>query len=354
MEGYRRDRRYAGYGLEGDIVELGRWELLRALGRVAADPAAAAELGLRPAGETAHAEVFEVNCPPYAALYLGEDQGQLATLWTAAGLEVPPEPDHLAGMLDRYAGLGEGAGLDGARRVLLREFLWPWLPAYLGAVLDLPAGPLTRWAELTLDALRHERDQDRNLDESSGGPLPLPRALREAPPALGLGDPSAPVEPGGFGAWAGPGVPGGLDGRVEGLVEGRVDGLVEGLVEGLLTPRRSGMILTRRVVAAGAEQVGAGRRIGNRRRALAAMLAAAPERTARWLAGEADHWAHRHRAFSPDPVQLWWAERAAATARLLRSAPLAREAREAREVRVIRGEGDAGGCRETAGVSGAG
>jgi hypothetical protein len=167
----------------------GRWELLRALGMAAADPAAMGELGLEPVGATGHDEVFAVNCPPFASLYLGE--GHL-------GLDGPSESDHLAGLLDRYAALGE-AGEDGARRVMFGEFLWPWLPAYLGAVRDLPSGPLTRWAE----------------------------------------------------------------------------------------------------------------------------LAAEPERAARWLAGEADHWARwhsagQHGATGPDLVQLWWAERAAGTARLLR------------------------------------
>jgi hypothetical protein len=59
------------------------------------------------------------------------------------------------------------------------------------------------------------------------------------------------------------------------------------------------------------------------------MLAAEPERAARWLAGEADRWARRHASgqlgagqdggAGSDPVQLWWAERAAGTARMLRS-----------------------------------
>jgi hypothetical protein len=277
----------------GDVVGLGRWKLLRALGAVAADPAAAADLGRAVAGTTGHDEVFTVNCPPYASLYAGNDQGRLAAFWAAADLDRPAEPDHLAVLLDGYAGLGE-AGEDGARRVLFGEFVWPWLPAYLGAVSDLPPGPLTGWAELTLDALRDEREQ--YLDPAA----PLPRALREAPPPVRLGEPGGP------------------------------DGGLGELIEGLLTPLRSGMILTRRAVAAGAEQVGAGQRIGNRRRALGAMLAAEPERAARWLAGEADHWARRHGASrpeashcgpeEPDPVQRWWAERAAGTARLLRGA----------------------------------
>jgi hypothetical protein len=162
-------------------------------------------------------------------------------------------------------------------------------------VLDLPAGPLTPWAELTLDALRSERERDRAADG------PLPRALREAPPPVGPGGPDE-------------------------------------LAGGLLVPLRSGVILTRRAVAAGADQVGAGQRIGNRRRALGAMLAAEPERTARWLAGQADHWTRRHRSAAAgaagtpgtpgqtagtgsaggDRVQHWWADRAAGTARLFR------------------------------------
>jgi hypothetical protein len=305
-------------------VGLGRWKLLRALGAVAADPAAAADLGLPSAGTTGHDEVFMVNCPPYASLYAGDEQGRLAAFWVAAGLDPAAEPDHLAVLLDRYAGLGE-AGEDGARRVLFGEFVWPWLPAYLGAVSDLPPGPLTRWAELALDALRDEREQYRDLEREPGGALP--RALREAPPPVRLGGPDGPGGP-----------------------DGGLDELVEGLVEGLLTPLRSGMILTRRAVAAGAEQVGAGRRIGNRRRALGAMLAAEPERAGRWLAGQADRWARRHASgqleagrdrasrhgasrdgasrdgasrdgsAGPDPVRLWWAERAAGTARLLRDA----------------------------------
>ncbi len=309
---------------------LERWELLRALGAVTADPGAAGKLGLPPVGETGHNEVFTVNCPPFASLYLGgeklggylggeelggylggEELGgylggeELGGHLGGEELDGPAEADHLAVLLDRYAGLGE-AGEDGARRALFGEFLWPWLPAYLGAVLDLPPGPLTRWAELTLDALRHEREQD--LDPAG----PLPRALREAPPPVRLGYLGRPGEP-----------------------DAGADGLVEGLVEGLLTPLRSGMILTRRAVTAGAEQVGAGQRIGNRRRALGAMLAAEPERAARWLADEAERWARRHRASQhgasrpgasrpgaeePDTVQLWWAERAAGTARLLRGA----------------------------------
>ena len=98
------------------------------------------------------------------------------------------------------------------RQTLFREYLWPWLPAFLGAVSDLPAGALAPWAELTLCALRRERELDGGWD----GPLPL--ALRAAPPTY---------------AGAGPGE----------------------LLDRLTTPMRSGIILTRRAVAAGADRV---------------------------------------------------------------------------------------------------
>ena len=113
------------------------------------------------------------------------------------------------------AGLGgrsrSSASRPQLRQVLFLEHLWPWLPAYLGAVSDLP-GSLASWAE---------------------------------------------------------------------------------------------------------------QRTGNRRRALGAMLAAEPERTADWLADEADRWSRRHLAAAPgelgDRIQQWWAGRAAHTARVLRT-----------------------------------
>jgi|GEM_PF-1008707 len=282
-------------------MPLDRWELLRMLGAAAGDPGAAraagAALGLPPCGDTEHAEVFAVNCPPYASVYLGAaSTGRLAAFWAAAGLGVPPEPDHLTTLLGLYARLGAAAPEPGQlrpahlrpaqlrpaqlRHTLFREYLWPWLPAFLGAVSDLPAGAMTPWAELTLCALRREREVDGGWD----GPLPL--ALRQAPPA---------------GADGGPGE----------------------LLDRLTTPLRSGIILTRRAVAAGADRVGAGQRIGNGRQALGVMLAAEPERTADWLADEADRWSRRHLAMVPgtpgDRVQQWWADRAARTARVLRA-----------------------------------
>jgi Nitrate reductase delta subunit len=278
-----------------------RWDRLRALGAVADNPASvndsagaragatAAALGLPACGYAEHTEVFVFNCPPYASAYLsgegglrGQDTDQIAGFWRILGRLVPDEPDHLAELLGLYASLGEAAEerdppaaaetLTQLRQALFWEHLWPWLPAYLGAIRDLPAAALAPWAELTLQTLTQEH---------APGEL-LPAALREAAP---------PVQ------------------ANRGLDE---------LISGLITPIRSGMILTRRAVVAGADQVDAGRRIGGRRSALRVMFSQEPERTASWLAGEAARWSRRHLAVAfGDQAQQWWAERAATTARAL-------------------------------------
>ena len=275
----------------------GRWELLRALGAVAGDPAdartAAAALGLPGCGNAEHADVFVLNCPPYASVYLGAEGGlggegadRVAGFWRAIGIDPGPgEPDHLTSLLSLYAHLGEAAAesrtartaaaLGQMRQALFDEHLWPWLPGYLSAVTDLGVGALVAWAELTLRVVKRER--------GGTGPDGLPLALREAP---------APVD---------------------------ADGGLDELLGGLVAPVRSGLILTRRAVAAGAGQAGAGHRIGERRFALRAMLESEPDRPAGWLGQEAARWSQRHLGIAAgDPVQQWWAGRAAATARVLR------------------------------------
>ena len=269
-----------------------RWELLRALGAVPDSPAAArgvgSALGLDPVSDAEHTDAFVLNCPPYAAIYLGpqgaiggEGADRVAGFWRAIGIAPPAEPDHLAALLGLYAHLGEAT--DGARRpataavlaqaraALFWEHLWPWLPAYLDAVTDLAVPSLTGWADLARRALAAE-----------SGDLPpcrrRPLALREAPPgarrATGPGD----------------------------------------LAELLTIPVRSGLILTRRRLAEGAGRAAVGFRIGERRFALGAMLEQDPRATLGWLAGEAGRWHQRHRdRASGDQISGWWAARAART-----------------------------------------
>jgi Nitrate reductase delta subunit len=275
----------------------GRWELLRALGAVPDSPAAArsvaSALGLDPVSDAAHTDAFVLNCPPYAAIYLGpqgaiggEGADRVAGFWRAIGITPPAEPDHLAALLGLYARLGEAAAdsrrpataaaLAQSQAVLFWEHLWPWLPPYLDAVTDLAVSSLTSWAGLARRALAAE----------SGALPPCPRpplALRAAPP-----------------------------GAVPGLNPGD-------LVELLTIPVRSGLILTRRRLAEGAGQAGVGFRIGERRFALRAMLEQDPRATVSWLAGEADRWQQRHHDRAPgDEVTLWWAARAARTGQVLR------------------------------------
>ena len=249
----------------------GRWELFRALGAVAGDPAdartACAALGWAGPGNAEHTEVFVLNCPPYASVYLGTQGGlggeaadRAAGFWRAIGLAPPAEPDHLTTLFGLYASLGEAAAdtraaatadaLTRARHALCWEHLWPWLPGYLDAVADLGAPGLAPWARLARRALLAERGAH------PGGWLPL--ALRDAP------------EPGP--------VPGNLD----------------ALLDLVISPVRCGFILTRRSLAAGAKAAGTGYRIGERRFTLRALLEQDPAGTVSWLAGEAARWSRRH------------------------------------------------------------
>jgi hypothetical protein len=277
--------------------EAGRWELLRALGAVSDSPAAARgvgpALGLDPVSDAEHTDAFVLNCPPYAAIYLGpqgaiggEGADRVAGFWRAIGITPPAEPDHLAALLGLYARLGEAvagvrrpataAALAQSQAVLFWEHLWPWLPAYLDAVTDLAVRSLTSWADLARRALAAESGA---LPPCPRRPLALRAAPRGAQPGTGPGD----------------------------------------LVELLTVPVRSGLILTRRRLAEGAGRAGVGFRIGERRFALRAMLGQDPRATLSWLASEADRWQRRHHDRAPgDEVTLWWAARAARTGQVLR------------------------------------
>jgi DNA-binding transcriptional LysR family regulator len=252
-------------------------------------------------GRAEHTEVFVLNCPPYASVYLGAEGGlggkaadRVAGFWRAIGVPPPAEPDHLTALLSLYARLGEapvaGDGAAGplapatagalarARQALFWEHLWPWLPGYLDAVDDLGTPALASWARLVRRALTAERGRH------PGGRLPL--ALRAAPV------PSSPViEPGGPGD----------------------------LLDMLTASVRSGFVLTRRGLSVAADAAAAGHRIGERRFTLRAMLEQAPAETRRWLSAEAARWSARHESRGPagDIAQAWWAGRAARTAHLL-------------------------------------
>jgi hypothetical protein len=279
-----------------------RWELLRALGAVADSPGAAravaGPLGLDPVTAAEHTAAFVLNCPPHASIYLGpegalggEGADRVAGFWRAIAVPPPAEPDHLAALLALYAGLGEAAGqarqpataqaLTRSRQSLFAEHLWPWLPAYLDAVTDLALPALGAWADLTRQAITAE------FAEQPAAPR-LPLALRAAPQAA------------------------------------KDDQDLAGL---LTTPVRSGLILTRRRLAAGAGEAGLGHRIGERRYTLRAMLGQDPGATRAWAATEAARWQQRHAARAAgDPVAGWWAARAGHTAALLSEGAASRPA----------------------------
>ncbi len=283
-----------------------RYELLRALAAGADSPAGAASacpaLGLPALDAAGHTDAFVLNCPPYAAVYLGEAGGlggegadRVAGFWRAIGLTPPAEPDHLAALLSLYASLGESAAQAGrpataaaltrTRHALFHEHLWPWLPGYLDAIEDLGIPALTAWAELMSRAIRAEHVALAAQAAAAQAASPLPLALRSAPPPAATWDEPAD------------------------------------LLATLTTPVRGGFILTRRQLAVGAAAAGVGYRIGERRFALRAMFDQAPAETLGWLAGEARRWQRRHAARAPgDPAHRWWAERARHTAGLLAAA----------------------------------
>ena len=277
----------------------GRWELIRALGAVADSPAGARSvsplLDLDVPEDAEHTEVFILNAPPYASVYLGpegclggEGTDRAAGFWRALALTPPAEPDHLSALLSLYAHLGQAAtdirrpataeALTRSRAALLSEHLWPWLPAYLDAVTDVAGPALTAWAALTRQAVTAEIQAVRF-------PVRLPLALRAAPAPLSS------------------------------------RGRVSDLTAALTTPVRTGIILTRCRLAAGADQAGVGHRIGERRFALRAMLDQEPAATLAWLAAEARRWQQRHQAREPgDAAGRWWQARARHTAMLLHEA----------------------------------
>ncbi len=285
----------------------GRWELLRALGSIAleippaSDPACEA-LGLPAWERYEHTNVFVLDLPPYASVYLGGEGGLGGTVadaaggvWRAMGLVPPDEPDHLGALLALYAHLGESTArcatraaadrLGHFRRVLLWEHLWTWCPSYLAALgaSSPERSPANAWAGLLGTALEREA----SLSEA---PSVLPASLGEAP---------APIS---------------------------VDPSLDELLDTLTATVRSGFIVTFTDLSAAAKQVGVGLRRGERRFALRSMLEQDPGGTLSWLAEHARLWESRHNAASSGSdgtqgpggiINKWWAERAGRTAAVL-------------------------------------
>jgi TorA maturation chaperone TorD len=277
-----------------------RCELIRALGAVADSPAAARTaaraLGLKAPGDAELTDVFVLNLPPYAAIYLGPDGAlggegadRVAGFWRVLGIDPPAEPDHLSALLGLYASLGQAvaaarspvtrAALSRTQATLFWEHLQPWLPAYLEAVTDAPAPALGTWAALLRQVIAAEAARQPAMPG-------LPLALRSAPPGLDASPEPAPRE----------------------------------VTEALTVPVRSGLILTRHRVALGARQTGVGHRIGERRFTLGAMIEQDPPGTLGWLAAEAFGWQRRHQdRAGADATTQWWADRARRTGQVLRN-----------------------------------
>lgn len=268
-------------------------ELLRALAALAESPEpesnrVARTLGLETDLDPAdHTELFTLQLPPYASIYLGpegmlggEARDRIAGFWRAMGGSPPAEPDHLTVLLSAYAALADGeaeADPDDTAtwRRLRHAFFWEhvasWLFPYLRRVDEVAPGAYRHWGALLAGALRAEA-------ATLGPPTRLPLHLRAAGPA--------PNE---------------------------VDGTA--VLDAALAPARSGMILTRRDLARAAEATGLGLRMGERRYILRSFLDQAPEATAAWLASEADRQARLHASAEAIPlITEHWRDRARATA----------------------------------------
>lgn len=283
----------------------GRFELLRALGAVAtvAPPAASAvaeAAGLPAWSLEGHTRLFVLELPPFASIHLGEEgklggnaADRVAGTWRALGLVPPADPDHLGTLLSFYAHLGEAAGsvaTEAARRRLahaaaavLFEHLWSWVPGYLAAARNYPDG--ARWADLLLAALG---DEVGSAARARWLPAGIPAALRDAPSPL------------------------------------TADMAYPDLLDALVTPIRTGFVVTQSDLSDAAGAVGAGRRRGERRYVLSALLEQEPAAVFEWLAEHSLRWAGHHRANAgvagsdrDDPASLWWAERATTTGDVL-------------------------------------
>jgi nitrate reductase delta subunit len=271
-------------------------DLLRSLAVVSEDVSpdhhrVAASLGITP-DTAAHTDLFCLQLPPFAAVYLGPE-GMLggdaaeraAGFWRALGLVPPAEPDHLAALLGLYSAIvgAEADEADFARRVLwgearrglLWEHLLPWMPVYARAAARSATAAYRPWAEALASTLLAEAAAHPAGDDF------LPLHFREAPPAA---TPEA--------------------------------GDLEGYLRHLLTPVRSGIVITRRDLARAARRLGLGLRMGERAFVLSALVRQDPPAVIGWLRDQAEEWAgdHERLATALGPVARFWRTRAEASA----------------------------------------
>jgi hypothetical protein len=272
-------------------------ELLRALGAILDSTGPeqarlAAAVGLpAPAGPVPHTELFRLQLPPYASIYLGtegmlggEARDRIAGFWRAMGAPPPPEPDHLTTLLAAHASLVERDAAAGgetpwraARHAFFWEHLASWTVPYLARVTELGDGFQRAWAEVLTDALTEE---SRTL----GPPVDRPAALAAAPA----------VDP-----------PAGGD-----------------LLDQVLVPVVSGLLLARGDLEGAAARLGLGLRQGERRFALRWLARQDPAGVLGWLAEEAARQSDLWHPASPglDAVSEHWRSRARSTARVLHRA----------------------------------
>lgn len=259
-------------------------ELLRALAAYCDSPSrgVADALGLPLPSPADRAELFSFQLYPFAAVYTGaegmlggEAQDRVAGFWRAAGVQPPPDPDHLAALLALQVSFAEVGGERALhlRHALLWEHLLSWLPAWLLRLEEVAPDAYRGWGLLLREALLAET-------EELGPPAALPLHLRLAP---------------------------GLEG-----------------FSTLLAAARSGLILTRADLGRCARDLGLGLRQGERLYALEALLSQGGHRVIEWLADEAGRQAELQRSLPPAwrPVADHWAARASATAGQIRAQAL--------------------------------
>ncbi|MDH3255009.1 MAG: molecular chaperone TorD family protein [Acidobacteriota bacterium] len=275
-------------------------EIFRALGTLVEPPveehrcvADLLELG-SPPGASTYSEVFLFQLYPYASVYLGPEgmlggdaRDRIAGFWRVLDETPPRECDHLALMLSLYARLCElrenadddktEAFWSHARRAFFWEHMASWLPVFLNKLEQIADDYYGRWGRLLRQVIVAEA-------ESLTAQETLSLHLREAPAF------EDPRERGG-----------------------------ETFLESLLVPVRSGMILVRSDLERAAGELELGRRVGERKFVLKALLAQDADATFEWLEGEAVGWEglHRARVATFEAISDFWAERAARTAELL-------------------------------------